>query len=419
VKGGALVVGASQAGVQLAVSLRDNGYDAPITLIGAESQLPYQRPPLSKAFLSGSADITTLQLRTEAFYAAQRIDVVPAERVTQLRLSASGSRGSGTALTDQGRTLVFDRLALTVGARPRRLDVPGSDLEGVCYLRAVDDAVRLRSHLTNARDVVVIGGGFIGLEAAAVARSEDKNVIVVEAADRLISRSVAPVVSEFYRQAHIRRGTEVRLGAEVAGIRGARGQVTGVRLKDGTVLPADVVVVGVGITPRTELAEQLGLHCDGGIVVDEFARTSEPSVVAAGDCTVLPNPQTGEGMVRLESVPNAVSQAKVAAATLAGSPRPYTDIPWNWSDQYDLKLQMAGATNEFDEHLVRGDPDSERFSVLYYRQGSLRAINAVNEARDYLAVRKALASGTPLPPERAAVTDVPLKDLLLEGAPAR
>jgi 3-phenylpropionate/trans-cinnamate dioxygenase ferredoxin reductase subunit len=396
--------------------LRDYGYAGPITLIGAEAQPPYQRPPLSKEFLAGTADITSLELRTQAFYTGQRIDVVSAERVTQLRLSPSGPPGSGTALTDRGRTLAFDRLALTVGARPRRLDLPGTDLDGVCYLRVVDDAARLRSHLTPARNVVVIGGGFIGLEAAAVARSESRNVAVVEATQRLISRSVAPVLSEFYRQAHSRRGTEIHLRAEVAEILGEHGQVTGVRLKDGRLLPADVVVVGVGVVPRTELAEQLGLASDGGIVVDEFARTSEPSIVAAGDCTLMPNPLTGEGRVRLESMPNAVSQARVAAATLAGKPQPYTGVPWFWSDQYDLKLQIAGVTNGYDQFVVRGDPSSERFSVLYYRQGNLLAINAVNRAADYLAVRKALSSGTPLPADRAIVSDVPLKELLLESA---
>lgn len=414
--GGVLIVGASQAGVQTAASLRDHGYDGPITLVGAEARPPYQRPPLSKAFLAGEADIASLDLRTTAFYAEQRIQVLAAERVTRLHLSASGPPGSGRALTDRGRPLAFDRLALTVGARPRRLDLPGADLSGVCYLRNLDDAAQIRTHLTPARDVVVIGGGFIGLEAAAVARSEGRNVTVVEAAERLISRSVAPLISEFYRRAHLRRGVEIRLGAEVAGLSGEHGRVRGVRLTDGTLLPADLVVVGVGVVPRTELAEQLGLVCEGGIVVDEFARTSDPSVVAAGDCTVTPNPLTGEGRVRLESVPNAVAQARVAAATLVGRPRPYTEVPWFWSDQYDLKLQIAGVTNGYDHLVVRGDADRESFSVLYYRNGSLLGINAINNAPDYLAVRKALSSGVPLPPDRAGASEVPLRQLLLKPA---
>jgi 3-phenylpropionate/trans-cinnamate dioxygenase ferredoxin reductase component len=411
---GVLVVGASQAGVQVAASLRDQGYDGPITLVGAEARQPYQRPPLSKAFLAGSADVASLELRSEAFYAEQRIHVLSGERVVRLERAPAGAGCAGIGLTERGRTLPFDRLVLTVGARPRRLGLPGADLDGVCYLRGVDDAARIRARLTPARDVVVIGGGYIGLEAAAVARSEGRNVTVVEAAGRLISRSVAPIISEFYRQAHIRRGVEIRLGAEVAEIFGEQGQVRGVRLADSTLLPADLVVVGVGIVPRTELAEQLGLVCDGGIVVDEFARTSDPYVVAAGDCTVTPNPLTGEGRVRLESVPNAVAQARVAAATLVGKAKPYTEVPWFWSDQYDLKLQIAGVTNGYDQVVVRGDADRESFSVLYYRSGDLLGINAINKAPDYLAVRKALTSGLPVPPERAAVSEAPLKELLLK-----
>ncbi|GAA0999760.1 FAD-dependent oxidoreductase [Acrocarpospora macrocephala] len=405
---GVLVVGASQAGVQLAVSLREHGHDGPITLVGAESQPPYQRPPLSKAYLGGAADATSLELRDQAFYASKRIDLLPAERVTHIRRFPSG-----TALTDQGRVLDFDRVALTVGARARRLTVPGSDLTGVCYLRDLADAALLRHHLTPARHVVVVGGGFIGLEVAAVARSEGRDVTVVEAAPRLMTRAVAPVVSEFYRRAHARRGAEVLLGAQLTRIEGEHGRVTGVRLADGARLPADLVVAGVGVVPRTELAEQLGLLCDGGIVVDEFARTSDPSVVAAGDCTVLPNPLTGEGRVRLESMPNAIAQARVAAATLAGKPQPYADVPWFWSDQYDLKLQIAGVADGYDQVVVRGDPDGEAFSALYYRGGALLAVNAVNRTADYLVVRKALAKGTPLPADLAARADVPLKDLLV------
>ncbi|MPZ82512.1 MAG: ferredoxin [Actinophytocola sp.] len=389
--GGVLVVGASQAGVQVAVSLRDNGFDGPVTLIGAEVRTPYQRPPLSKAFLAGTADDTAIELRTAAFYADRRIDIWPGERVTRLYLSSAGPRGSGVALTDRGCTYSFDRLALTVGARPRRLDVPGADLAGIAYLRTAEDAGQLRSHLAAAGDVVVVGGGFIGLEVASAARARGRSVTVVEVADRLLARAVAPVVSEFYRGAHVRRGTAVRLGVGVAAIEGVAGRATGVRLTDGTLLPADLVVVGVGVVPRTELAEQLGLACAGGIVVDEYARTSEASVVAAGDCTVMPNPMTGVGRVRLESMPNAISQARVAAATLIGAEPPSVEVPWFWSDQYDLKLQIAGVADGYDRVELAGDPAAERFSVRYYRDGRLLAVNAVNSARDYLLGRKEIS----------------------------
>jgi len=390
VNGGVLVVGASQAGVQLGVSLRDKGYVGPVTLIGAETRPPYRRPPLSKAFLAGAVDDTALDLRTPEFYAARQIDIWPGERVVKLHLSTANPRGSGVALTDRGCTHVFDRLALAVGARPRRLDVPGADLDGVAYLRTADDAAHLRDRLAAAHDVVVIGGGFIGLEVASVARSQGKTVTVVEVVDRLLARAVAPVVSEFYREAHTRRGTDVRLGTGVAAITGT-GRVTGVLLDDGTRLAAELVLVGVGAMPRTELAEQLGLECAGGIVVDGRARTSERSVVAAGDCTVMPNPLTGAGRVRLESMPGAISQARTAAAALIDAPPSPPEVPWFWSDQYDLKLQIAGVADGYDDVEVRGDPGAERFSVRYYRNGRLLAVNAVNSAREYLVVRKELS----------------------------
>lgn len=410
---GTLIVGASQAGVQLAVSLREAGESGPITLVGAESHPPYQRPPLSKGFLAGHTDFTALRLRTPSYYAQQRIEVITGERVTQLHLPPGEAGGIGAAITDRGRTLTFDRLALTVGARPRRLDLPGADLDGVCYLRSIEDAVRLRAKLAEARRVVVVGGGFIGLETAAVARTHDREVVVVEAAERLLSRSVAPLVAEFYRQAHLRRGADIRLGAGVAAITGRAGRVERVELLDGSILPADVVLIGIGAVPRTELAAQLGLACDGGIIVDAYARTSEPSVVAAGDCTVSPDPRTGAGRVRLESVAHAVSQARVAAHTLAGRPTPYRDVPWFWSDQYDLKLHIAGSSDGHDEQVVRGDPSTEEFSVLYYRQGQLLGIHSVNRVADYMAVRRALASGATIPPDLAGNAARPLRDLLV------
>jgi 3-phenylpropionate/trans-cinnamate dioxygenase ferredoxin reductase subunit len=413
---GTLVVGASQAGVQLASSLRELGDTAPITLLGAEAHPPYQRPPLSKEFLSSTSGHEALAFRTAAFYADNDIELVCGERVVDLTLSPAEQPGRrGVARTVSGLELGFDRLALTVGARPRRLRVPGADLDGVLYLRDLDDALELRTRLAAASRVVVVGGGFIGLEAAAAARAQGKSVTVVEAADRLVGRAVAPVVSEFYLHAHQRRGTTVLLSAAVAGFTGTDGRVTGVQLADGTELPADLVMVGVGVVPRTELAEQIGLECDGGIVVDAYARTSEPSVVAAGDCTVLPHPLTGEGRVRLESVPSAVAQASVAAATLLGTLKETRTVPWFWSNQGDLRLQIAGLSTGFDRHVVRGDPDGEKFSVLYYRDGRLLAVDAVNNAADYLVVRKALTLGVSIPADQAADAATPLKKLLAAG----
>ncbi|WP_281689655.1 NAD(P)/FAD-dependent oxidoreductase [Pseudonocardia thermophila] len=409
---GTLVVGAGQAGVQLVGALRQLGDDAPITLVGAEPHPPYQRPPLSKEFLTGAVSADGLAFRAPSWYAQQRIELIVGERVVEVQLPADGA--PGTARTSGGRTVRFARLALTVGARPRRLAVPGADLDGVHYLRDLDDAARLRERLPGTSRVVIVGGGFIGLEAAAAARTLGKGVTVVEATDRLGARVVAPVVSDFLLRAHERRGTSVLLGSTVVGFGGTR-RVESVRLTDGRELPADLVLVGVGAVPRTELAEALGLECDaevGGIVTDAAARTSHRSVVAAGDCTAAPHPLTGEGRVRLESVPGAVAQAGTAAATLLGRDAGPRAVPWFWSNQGDLRLQIAGLSTGYDTVAVRGNPDDEGFAALYYRDGVLIAVDAVNAPADYLVVRKALAEGRTLPVEQAADPGVPLKSLL-------
>lgn len=405
---GTLIIGASQAGLQVATTLRELGDDTPITLIGSETHLPYQRPPLSKAYLAGKVELEGLIFRGEEWYRDNAIDLVLGEKITEV-IPPSDDR-PGVAITAAGRQFEVGRLALTVGGRARRIAVPGSDLDGVCYLRHLDDAGALRSRLDSAQNVVVIGGGFIGLEAAAGARTAGKGVTVVDVADRLLARAVAPVVSEFYLEAHRRRGTEVLLGTGIEQIIGADGHVTGVKLASGQTLPADLVLVGVGLQPRTELAEQMGLDVDGGIVVDSDARTSHPAVVAAGDCTVINHPD--HGSLRLESVQNAVAQAKVAAATLLGVVPPTAGIPWFWSDQADLKLQVAGLNSGYDDVVVRGEPGSESFSALYYRAGQLISTDSVNAPRDYMAVRKILERGGNVPPVAAADPRVALKDYL-------
>ncbi len=422
---GTLVVGASQAGLQVAASLRERGDTSPVTVVGAEPHPPYQRPPLSKELLHGG-DPAMTTLRTPAWYADADVQLRLGERVVDLVMSRDD--GGGTATTDTGRELEFARLALAVGARHRRLDVPGADLAGICYLRELSEAQRLRHELAAARHVVVVGGGFIGLEVAAAARAGGADVTVVEATDRLLSRAVAPVVSEFYRAAHERRGTTVLLSSVVTGFlpvgpTGARGRVTGdtvrvgaVALGDGRELPADLVVVGIGVIPRTELAERIGLACDGGIVVDACARTSRVGVVAAGDCTVQPHPMGGLGRVRLESVPNAVAQGSAAAATLLGRPEPITTVPWFWSYQGDLRLQIAGLSAGWDRLVVRGDPVTEKFSVLYYSEGTLLAVDAVNTPLDYMLVRRTLEQGGSIPADAAADSTVPLRSLVVAVA---
>lgn len=408
-----LIVGASQAGVQLATSLRDHGDDASILLVGGEQHPPYQRPPLSKAFLTGKASADSLTFRTPQWYADKRIELRLGTMIEQVELDGR-SAGSGVATTRAGEHIDFDRLALTVGGRARRLQLPGVDLDGVLYLRQLAQADELRTRLASAHHLVVVGGGFIGLEAAAAATAAGVDTTVVDVADRLLGRAVAPVVSDFYLRAHQRRGTKVLLETGITAIEGtAQHGVCGVRLSDGRTIEADTVLIGVGLEPRTELAEQLGLEVDRGIVVDAAARTSIPAIVAAGDCTTLPHPITGKGRLRIESVQNAVWQAQVAAATLLGlaAGSGAHAVPWFWSDQADLKLQIAGLSQDYDQVVVRGEPDSEAFSVLYYAGGKLIAIDAVNNTRDYLVARKLIGLGASVPPERAGDPSVSLKDL--------
>jgi 3-phenylpropionate/trans-cinnamate dioxygenase ferredoxin reductase subunit len=407
---GTLIVGASQAGLQIATSLRDLGDTEPIVLVGSEKRAPYQRPPLSKAYLSGKATADSLAFRQPEWYAENRIDLRLSTKIERIELDGPQG-GAGVAVTQAGEKIGFARLALTVGGRARRLQLPGIDLEGVCYLRHLRNAHELRDRMAMAQHVVVVGGGFIGLEAAAAARAAGKDVTVVDVADRLLGRAVAPVVSEFYRRAHERRGTHILLETGLERIEGTDA-VAGVRLADGRLLPADLVLVGIGLEPRTELAVQLGLEVDRGIVVDTAARTSNPAVVAAGDCTTLPHPLTGEGRVRIESVQNAIAQAQVAAASLLGQEAAVRAVPWFWSDQDDIKLQIAGLSNGYDQIVVRGEPDTEQFSVLYYAAGRLVAVDAINTPRDYMVVRKLLGEGRSIPAELTADAGRPLKELL-------
>lgn len=418
-----LIVGACQAGVQLAATLRDLGDTDPIVMIGEEAHRPYQRPPLSKGWLKGELEPDDVVLRTRQWFADREIALIAGDRVVTIHRE---SNGTGIAQTLGGRQIAFTRLALTTGAAVRRLALPGTDYRGVHYLRDADDAIALGPALAEpgAERVVVIGGGFIGLEAASAARQLGKHVTIVEGTGRLIGRAVAEPTSDFYREAHRRRGTEVLLGARLARIlgedasaAGRRGSVTGVELEDGRVIPADLVVIGIGVLPRVELAVQLGLEVAGGIVVDEACRTSDGRTVAAGDCAIMPNPYPAGvgGMVRIESVNNALEQAKVAAATLLGRDAAYVSVPWFWSDQADLKLQIAGLSTGYDDVVVRGDPDAEKFAVLYYRDGRLIAADCVNQPAEFLAIKQALAKGKTIPPLAAADTAVPLKQSVVDA----
>lgn len=408
---GTVVVGGSQAAVQLAASLRERGDGDPITIIDAQAHPPYQRPPLSKEFLGGEIDVAALRLRETTWYDQHGVTLVLGSAATTVR-----RRGDGGVVTcANGSEYPYRRLVLATGAGPRRLTVPGSEFAGVHYLRDAADALALASELDGPGDVVVIGGGFIGLEVAAGARKRGARVTVVEAAARLIGRAVGEQTSAFILEAHRRRGIDVRVGTTLVRFHGAGGRVAGVELTGGEIIPADVVVVGIGVIPRTELAEQLELEIDGGIVVDEHAVASDGRTLAIGDVATLPTPfaraATAMPRIRLESVDNAIQHARVAAATIVGIPEQYATVPWFWSNQGDLRLQMVGLNAGFDRTVLRGDPAAEKFSVLYYRGETLLAADCLNDPVDFMAVRRALAADQHIPPHLAE-TDVPLKRLV-------
>ncbi|MFI1705028.1 NAD(P)/FAD-dependent oxidoreductase [Streptomyces griseoruber] len=398
---GVVVVGAGQAAVQLAESLRDAGFDGPVTLVGDEPRLPYQRPPLSKDYLAGTLSSAELALRGERFYVDQGVELHAGRRAVHL------DRGRRRLTLDDGTELSYGRLVLATGARPRPLPIPGGRLDGVVNLRTIADAEELRLRLRTARDVVVIGAGFIGLEFAAVCRTAGPNPVVLDIAEQVMGRAVSAPTAAHFAEQHQRLDTRLLLGRAPAELVGKRGRVTGVRLADGETLPADTVVAGIGVLPNVELAEAAGLETAGGIAVDEYLGTSDPAISAIGDCAAFPDPR-GTGRIRLESVQNAADQARCLAAALTGTPRPYTALPWFWSCQGDLRLQIAGLSTGHDRTVVRGEPD-KGFSVFCFRDGTLIAVESVNRAPDHMAARRLLAAGVPLTPEDVAARGFSLR----------
>ncbi|EMY32188.1 NAD(P)H-nitrite reductase [Arthrobacter crystallopoietes BAB-32] len=417
VRTGLLIIGASQSGVQLAVSLRALGFDEHITLLGDEDHRPYQRPALSKEFLQGEVESESLIFRSNQYWEEHNVALVRGERITRIEREADGS---GVAHAASGTEFPFQRLALTVGARARKLELPGADLDGVVYLRNADDALELKARLDSVREAVVIGGGFIGLEAASSLHKLGKKVTVLEYGPRLIGRAVGEETSEYFLQAHRVRGLDIRLDARMDRLVPAAdgNRVAGVELSDGTVVPAQLVLVGIGVVPNTELAEQLGLEVDNGIVVDRHALASDGTTVAVGDVANIPNPLPGapaDERIRLESVNNAIEHAKVAAYSLVGRREEYAGIPWFWSNQADLKLQIAGLTLGYDRTVVRRDDERGKFSVLYYRDGRIIAADCVNAPLDFMAVKNALAKGRNIPADAAADPAVVLKTIVTDG----
>ena len=398
---GVVIAGAGQAGFQTAVSLRMEGYEDAVRLIGEEPWLPYQRPPLSKAFMAGKQEIEATTLRPETYYRDHRVDLLTGERVVAIE------QASRCVVLESGSRIPYDALVLATGARNRLLPIPGAGLDGVCYLRTRDDAVEISSRLEYAQNVVVIGGGFIGLELAAAAAELGKQVVVMELQARLMSRAVAPVMSDFFRELHVRHGVRVALETTVRAIGGGL-RASEVVTEDGTVYPADLVVIGIGVAPNTQLAQGVGLPVADGIVVDQYLRTADESIYAIGDCCWHPNCYAG-GCTRLESVQNAVDQARFVASAIRGKSRIYDAVPWFWTDQFEAKLQMAGFAQGSDQVVTRGELESGKFSVCYFKQGRLVGLDSVNRPADHMAARKILAAGRVLTPEQAADPNLDLK----------
>ncbi len=388
----AVIVGASHAGAQLAASLRQEKWDGEILLIGNESALPYQRPPLSKAYLAGKSTLEDLAIRSAEFYAKQDIQLLD---VTVDAID----RSAGQLGLSNGQTLAFDKLALCLGARPRRLPASGADLAGVFYLRTAADVELIRDAATAARRAVIVGGGYIGLETAASLRALGLDVTVLEATDRVLERVTAPGVSAFFDRIHREEGVTIRTGALVQALTGDS-QVREVVLATGESIPADLVIVGIGVEPNVELAAAAGLAVDNGVLIDAHARTSDPDIVAAGDCASHDIARYGR-RVRLESVPSAGEQAKVAAATMCGKSKEIAALPWFWSDQYDLKLQIAGLNTGYDEVILSGDPSSGRdFTCFYLRDGELIAADCVNRPRDFMFSKQVITQRRPVQREQ-------------------
>ena len=401
---GIVIVGAGQAGYQLASSLRDAGYLSQILLIGDEVEPPYQRPPLSKAFLSGAVEADAVTFQKPDHYEARNIDLLLGTRVSRIDRSAKQVH------TESGDVVAYDRLVLATGAANRSL--PGTEgLGGVFGIRTLGDARAIRERLAVARNVVVVGGGFLGLEFAAVARAKGVSVTVIEAAERLMARAISPVVSEAFRQHHLGLGTELCLATPVKGLLSQDGQVSGVELGDGTVLPVDLVVVSIGVIPNVELARQAGLACENGIVIDESLATSDPDVFSLGDCAVYPS-RFAHVPSRLESIQNAVDQARHLALTLTRGASAYDAVPWFWSDQGGAKLQIAGLAQGVTEAVVRGDQAGLKFSVYCFRGDRLVAVESINRPADHMAARRLLAAGVAVLPSQAADIEFDLKSLV-------
>jgi len=399
------IIGASHAAASLALSLRQGGWAGRIRVLGEESDMPYQRPPLSKDVLAGAKTAEMIQIRPAALYEKSNIEFLLGVRVEQI------DRENKLLRLSDGKQAHYDKLALTLGSRARTIPLEGSDLEGVFYLRTVADVLQIQPYVAKGKRAVIIGGGYIGLEAAAVLRKLDMEITIIEALPRVLQRVTAPEVSLFFQRIHAEEGVKILTKTGVSSIEQS-GPAKQVVCDDGTVHEADLVIIAVGIVPNVELAADAGLAVDNGILVDEFTRTSDPDIVAAGDCTCHFNP-IYQRNIRLESVQNANDQAKTAAATLCGKPEPYRALPWFWSEQYDVKLQIAGLSQGYDGLTLRGNPDEGRsFAVFYFSGDRLLAVDAINRPAEFMLGKRLLTQGIDVDREKLADDSLSAKDLL-------
>jgi 3-phenylpropionate/trans-cinnamate dioxygenase ferredoxin reductase subunit len=396
-----VIIGAGQAAAQAVQSLRAEGFDGPITLVGDEAYPPYQRPPLSKAYLLGTFERPRLFLKADAYYAEAGCELLLNTSATAIH------RAERSVELADGRRLPYDKLLLATGARVRRLACPGADLPGIHYLKTIADVDGLQAVFQPGKRIAIVGGGYIGLEVAAVGAKRGLDVTVFEAMDRLMARAVSPGISAFYQAEHEKAGVKLKLRTGVEAF-GGDGRVEWVKA-GGETYPADIVLVGIGVIPCDELARHAGLGCEDGIVVDRNARTGDPHIWSAGDCT---RHVGREGhAIRLECVQNAIDQAKHAALAMTGKPKTYSEVPWFWSDQYDLKLQIAGLAQPSDTLVQRGDPAARKFAVFHLRDGKVAAVEAVNAAPEYLIGKKLIAEGKPVDAARLADVSIPMKTL--------
>ena len=401
-----VIVGAGHAGGSAAAFLRQFGHTGPLTVIGTEPHLPYQRPPLSKAYLKGAAGKETLLLRQAAYYADRDVTMLTGTTVVSI------DAANRTLATDDGQSFDYDILILATGSTARRLPVPGAELGGVHHLRDIADADALKGMLAPGKRLAIIGGGYVGLEAAASAILLGASAVIIEREARLLARVAAPPLAEFFATYHAAHGVEIITGADVVRLEGENGEVLAVILGDGRRIDCDAALVGIGGQACDALALSAGIACDNGVVVDEDGRTGNPHIYAMGDMTRRPLPLDDNRMHRLESVPNAIEQARRVANAILGLPQPAHEVPWFWSDQFDIKLQIAGVPFDTDRIVMRGDPAAAKFALYHLRGRQVRAVEAVNSIPDFMGGKALIAKGREVDPERLADMSVTVKSLL-------